>query len=469
MFTVNSAADAVDAVPGNGVCETAPGNSICTLRAAVQETNALGGPQTAILPVLPPGSTYLLTLAGGNEQASATGDLDITSQLTLSGGGAANTIIDANGAATDDRAFEIQAGAALTLTGVTVRHGRHSGNGAGLRNFGRLNLSDSVVISNTLTGMSMADTGGGLSNEPGAVSDIQRVVFQSNVSSGHGGGIWNGGTLTVSTSLIVTNTATFFGGGIHTSFGTTIIHNSSLERNAASGGGGFSLEGDETMVLHGTAVLSNTAEEGGGGLAYFSNDLVVRNSTFVGNASRDNGGGLYLTTQSTTALMNVTVTGNRAGAGFHGGGLYVTSGAVVNLRNSLVSFNFRPGVMFIEYTDCFGTITSQDYNLVRTLVNCTIVGPDTPGLLGVAATGLGPLGQHGGPTLMVALSAGSNAVDAAKPAGCTDEFGAPLVGDQRGYVARATDGDGNGSAICDIGAFELGAASPFTWLSLVLR
>jgi CSLREA domain-containing protein len=469
IFTVNSAADVGDAVPGNGVCETAPGNGLCTLRAAIRETNALGGAHSVVLPALPPGGSYLFTLAGGNEDAAAAGDLDITSQLTLQGGGAANTIIDANGAATGDRAFEIHAGAALTLTSVTVRRGTHTTAGGGLRNFGRLNLSDSVVISNTLMGTSTADTGGGLSNEPGAVSNIQRVVFQSNVSSGQGGGIWNGGTLTASTSLIVTNTAAFFGGGIHTDFGTTVIHHSLLERNAASGGGGFSLSGDETTVLHGTAVLSNTAEEGGGGLVYFGSDLVVRNSTFVGNASRDNGGGLYVTAQTTTTLMNVTVAENRAGQGFAGGGLYVTSGAVVNLRNSLVSFNFRPGVMFIEYSDCFGTITSQDYNLVRTLASCTIVGPDTPGLLGVAATGLGSLGQHGGPTPTLPLLANSNLVDAGNPAGCTDELGAPLLSDQRGFVPRATDGDGNGSAICDIGAFEFGAASPFTWLPLILR
>jgi hypothetical protein len=60
-------------------------------------------------------------------------------------------------------------------------------------------------------------------------------------------------------------------------------------------------------------------------------------------------------------------------------------------------------------------------------------------------------------------------VDAGNPAGCTDEFAAPLVGDQRGFISRAMDGDGNGSAICDIGAFELGAISPYTFLPLVLR
>lgn len=43
-FTVNSTADDPDASPGNGVCQTSGG--VCTLRAAIQEANALAGPHT---------------------------------------------------------------------------------------------------------------------------------------------------------------------------------------------------------------------------------------------------------------------------------------------------------------------------------------------------------------------------------------------------------------------------------------
>src|SRR5262245_54000162 len=57
VFTVNSPSDVSDANPGNGVCETAPGNRVCTLRAAIQESNALAGDDTITLPP----NTYLLT------------------------------------------------------------------------------------------------------------------------------------------------------------------------------------------------------------------------------------------------------------------------------------------------------------------------------------------------------------------------------------------------------------------------
>src|SRR5262249_5345286 len=42
-FTVNDPGDNPDANVSDGVCETATGNGVCTLRAAIQEANALTG------------------------------------------------------------------------------------------------------------------------------------------------------------------------------------------------------------------------------------------------------------------------------------------------------------------------------------------------------------------------------------------------------------------------------------------
>src|SRR6185436_18515396 len=71
-FTVNSPADIPDATPGNGVCETALGNGVCTLRGAIQEANAHAGADTINLQ---PGVTYLLTRVGVDDFA-LNGDLD---------------------------------------------------------------------------------------------------------------------------------------------------------------------------------------------------------------------------------------------------------------------------------------------------------------------------------------------------------------------------------------------------------
>src|SRR5439155_10912015 len=78
-FTVDCTMDDVDAAPGDGICATATGE--CTLRAAIQETNALPGPDSITLPA----GTYTLTIPGTGEDIAATGDLDVTDDLDIRG------------------------------------------------------------------------------------------------------------------------------------------------------------------------------------------------------------------------------------------------------------------------------------------------------------------------------------------------------------------------------------------------
>src|SRR5262245_30925886 len=72
-YTVNSTADLPDANPGNNTCATSTG--VCTLRAAIQESNAHNGADTILIPTA---GTYRLTITGAGENNAATGDLDIT-------------------------------------------------------------------------------------------------------------------------------------------------------------------------------------------------------------------------------------------------------------------------------------------------------------------------------------------------------------------------------------------------------
>lgn len=80
-FTVNSVENSIDATPGDGFCETAAGNGVCTLRAAIQEANALPGADTITFSISPdnplnyriievpwalPGITERLTIEGPN-------------------------------------------------------------------------------------------------------------------------------------------------------------------------------------------------------------------------------------------------------------------------------------------------------------------------------------------------------------------------------------------------------------------
>ncbi|MFQ5857925.1 MAG: CSLREA domain-containing protein [Anaerolineae bacterium] len=105
-FTVNSTADAVDANAGDGTCATAAGK--CTLRAAVQETNALAGADAIILPA----GTYTISIP----TAFA---FTISDNLAITGAGPASTIIDGGALF---RVFRVSSGTVET-SGVTIQNG----------------------------------------------------------------------------------------------------------------------------------------------------------------------------------------------------------------------------------------------------------------------------------------------------------------------------------------------------------
>ena len=116
QFTVNSTSDSAASNPGDGVCDDGAGN--CTLRAAIMEANSLAGPDTITLPA----GILTLSIAGTGEDAAATGDLDITDDLTLNGAGQESTIIDGG---TFDRVFDILiGGSTVEIRGVTIKGGR---------------------------------------------------------------------------------------------------------------------------------------------------------------------------------------------------------------------------------------------------------------------------------------------------------------------------------------------------------
>src|SRR3979411_826381 len=81
-FTVNTQSDTKDVNPGDGLCADATGR--CSLRAAINESNALPGFPPEIFTL--PSGTYKLTL----------GELEILNSLDLNGAGSDSTFIDGN-------------------------------------------------------------------------------------------------------------------------------------------------------------------------------------------------------------------------------------------------------------------------------------------------------------------------------------------------------------------------------------
>src|SRR5712691_8059155 len=78
-FTVTRTDD-----PSPGPCD-----SDCSLREAVLAANAGSGGDMIVLPA----GHYRLTIPGPGEDAGASGDLDLTKSVTISGAGARATVI----------------------------------------------------------------------------------------------------------------------------------------------------------------------------------------------------------------------------------------------------------------------------------------------------------------------------------------------------------------------------------------
>jgi hypothetical protein len=452
------------------VCRTATFNTTCTLRAAIMKANRYAGGGVTIN--IPSGA-YTLTQVPSGENDETNGDLIITQTVTIVGVGAAKSIIDGGSV---DRVFRIQPGITVTMTDLTIRHGRvqygfpissYLNDGGGIYNQGSLILKRTAISSNTTY-----FNGGGIANG-GAITVNDSVISGNNGSSGGNtagglfstgtatlnntsltannafyiGGIYNGGTMVLNNVTVNANTTdTSFGGGSIANDGTLTLNNSTVSANSDTG-----IRNSSTLVLNNVTVNANISRGpyGGGGILN-SGTATLNNSTISANSTTRGGGGIANT--GTTRLFHVTIAGNLADrdavGGYSGGGISNTVGTV-ELWNTLIAENFHGNVA----DDCAGVqLTSYDYNYIQTIAGCPIGGTTTHNVYDGDAL-LGPLQNNGGATQTRALWIGSPALDKVPTAQCRDSYGTFPQPDQRG-VARPIAG------LCDIGAFEGAQSTP---------
>ncbi len=432
----------------DGVC-----NDHCTLREAIVAAN---GNRDRDVVNLPPG-TYRLSIPGRGENHGATGDLDILERIDLRGSGEATTIIDGGGL---DRVLHIHRMAwwpgdeATRITDVTITGGEVQSleRGGGVLVDGALSLEHSSVESNLARGYEAA--GGGIANT-GALS-LKHVTVSANSTDGDGGdggGVWNGhGTLSIADSVISDN-ATDGGGadgaGLFSGYGTVSLVRVTVSRNQTGGtssdGGGLWI-GFSTLSIIGCTVSGNTAAggNGGGGLWVGGSTVLALNTTISGNAvtaAGSEGGGIWASV-STLTVTSSTMSGNSIAGGATEGAALRQRGGTVVVTNTLVDGGCAPD----------SSLLSGGGNLESPGDSCGFDRISDQSNVSSSALALGDLADNGGPTLTHALLAGSAAIDGGIRVACPSS-------DQRGEM-RPRDGDGDGDAVCDVGAYEAGAVPP---------
>ncbi len=450
----------------DGVCSTLD----CSLREAVLNANACPGPHTINIPA----GGYTLTIAGTDEDAGATGDLDITKDLVIIGTGAPS--IHGN----IDRAFHIHSPAVVTFDHIWLADG-NAIIGGGLVNESALTLSAFTCNYNTveiplggmgdarggcifntgdltiLGGQFLANTaeyGGAIYNFENAALTIENSDFTGNEATDHGGAIWVGlnSTVDIDSAGFRMNEAGLNGAGIWNN-GSVNGTDFYFEDNQAAGNGGgfFNWTGGQAALTN-TWFTLNTADLGGavyndaGMLHLYQSGMSANDATGGAGGGAYNvgaGGGLLL--RNTTISANTAAGGGLGGAGIYNTGnlqlefitvadnspegIRVGGGLETKIRSSALADNLGG--------NCAGLpLDSLGYN-IDSDGSCSLAGiDDLPGVDPI----LEPLAAYFGMAPSHALAIGSPAIDSGDPDRC-------VAHDQHG-TSRPQ------GAACDRGAHE---------------
>ena len=209
---------------------------------------------------------------------------------------------------------------AATLTGCWFE------NNAGVWGTGGLYADDTLEVSGT-TFISNAGSNEGCAVYVYDAATVVNCWFEGNESLGEwGGGLYVNGTLGMTGTTFISNTAQDGAGGAYV-YESATVADCRFERNqctywSCDGGGGLYADGN--LDMRDTTLVSNTTAGSGGG-AYVDGEAAVVGGWFVNNQGDEYGGGLYV--YSTLHITGTTVVSNAGQDG--GGGVYAYDDAIV--------------------------------------------------------------------------------------------------------------------------------------------
>jgi hypothetical protein len=331
----------------------------------------------------------------------------VTSSIGIEGNG---FTVRRHPAAPEFRFFEVWPDGTLRLEDVVLSSGSVYDDGGAVLTLGTL------VLENTQITDSSAVVGGAIAATNFSSTTITNSSLSNNHAIGYGGGLYSGyvATTMVTDSTITDNYAGWWEGGGIFAYGAITVSGSTISGNYGSG---------LQFTYNASAVTDSLIKDntGSGVFNRQSAEVTIINSTISGNQSYSGVGMYHSFEYGFTELINTTVVGNSP----YGVDLRSFLGEIT-LTNTVVAYNSVAGCGGSPMMDGGGNFDDDG--------SCPGASP---------ITGLDPvLADNGGPTLTHALLPGSSAVDAAGDCG--------LSADQRGFGR---------DALCDSGAFELGAAA----------
>ncbi len=197
----------------------------CSLRYEIAHAS-----KNTIIDFAPSVSGQTITLTSG--------ELDITTGLTIQGPGAGQLTISGGHSS---RVFAVNASAPVVLSGLTISNGTafpnnaavpYWGDGGGILNLSTLTLSGCIVSGNSASAAAPA-YGGGIYNA-GTLTlsgcTVANNYASADMAPAYGGGIYNAGTLTVTNSTVTGNFGADGGGGILNA-GTLSVSTSTFSSN----------------------------------------------------------------------------------------------------------------------------------------------------------------------------------------------------------------------------------------------
>lgn len=313
------------------------------------------------------------------------------------------------------------------------------------------------------------------------------VLRGFTVTRGYGfpfaGGIYTYGGPAVVEENIITDNFGCLGGGISAEFSSATIRNNLVSNNrpncvGGTGGGGVNLGGAGTARVVGNVISGNISAFDGGGISLFAaGEPVISGNVITGNVTGDSvpgsGGGISLANASNAVIVNNIIAAN---ASRYGGGIswLVPSGEPgPNVINNTIAFNDSL-LGTAVYADGFDAQARLTNNILvgsgmRWVVECGTFNDLNPPVIsyndvfnvdgtsrygGACVDQTGVNGNIAADPLFVDRANGNFHIMTSSPAvDAGQNTGAPRV--DIDAEVRPTDGNGDGSAVVDVGADEV--------------